>query len=173
MDWLQQAGGQAADWGMWALVWGLMLIGLVGTVLPVIPGHLLIFIGAVVNKWWMADQSVSWGGLVLMLLMVIMAYVIDFLSGAVGTKWFGGSKWAIIGVLLGGLAGLFFGLPGLIIGPLAGAFVFEMIFAKKRFGDATKATFGTAVGTTMGLLARLLIGGLMIGWFVVDVFYLD
>lgn len=173
MEWLQQAGGHAADVGMWALIWGLMLAGVVGTVLPVIPGPMLIFIAAVINKWWMPEQSVSWGGLVLMLLMVMMSYLLDFLSGAVGTKWFGGSKWAIVGVLLGGLTGLFFGLPGLIIGPLAGAFVFEVIFARKRLGAATKATFGTAVGTTMGLLARLLIGLLMVAWFVVDVFYLD
>lgn len=166
------SGAPWMAWASWVLVGLLMLAGLAGTVLPVIPGHLLIFLGAAANKWLNPEQSMSWGGLILMLLLLVLAYVVDFLSGALGAKLFGGSKWAFWGVLLGGLVGLFFGLPGLIIGPLAGAFVFEVLFAKKRFTAATKSTVGTAVGTTVGLGARLLIGVGMVVWFVADVFYL-
>jgi uncharacterized protein YqgC (DUF456 family) len=174
MEWVQSMLSAVPwmAWASWILVVLLMVVGLAGTVLPVIPGHLLIFLGAAANKWLNPGQSMSWGGLALMLVLLVLAYGADFLSQALGTKFFGGSKWAIIGVLLGGLVGLFFGLPGLLIGPLLGAFVFEILFAKKRLTAATKSTVGTAVGTTVGLAARLVIGVGMVVWFVADVFYL-
>jgi len=162
----------ATSWGWLAWVFAviLMLTGLAGTVLPIIPGHLLIFLGAALHKWLNPGPSISWGGLVLLLLLLIVAYVVDFLSGAVGAKWFGGSKWAVWGVLLGGIVGLFFGMPGLIIGPLAGGFAFELMFAKKKLGAATKSTVGTAVGSTIGIITRIVIGVIMVVWFFADVF---
>lgn len=159
-------------WISWVVAISLMISGLAGTVLPIIPGHLLILIGALLYKWIHPNDALSWWGIVILAVLVVAAYVIDFLSGALGAKWFGGSKWAVWGVLAGGIVGLFFGLPGLILGPLVGGFVFEILFAKKELKSATKSTVGTAVGSTVGLVARLVIGVLMIGVFCADVFWL-
>lgn len=160
-------------WISWVVVIFLMIGGMAGTVLPIIPGHLLILIGALLHKWINPADSLSWWGIALMAVLLVAAYVIDFLSGALGAKWFGGSKWAVWGVLAGGIIGLFFGLPGLILGPLVGGFLFEILFAKKELKSATKSTVGTAVGSTVGLVARLVIGVLMIGVFLADVFWMN
>ncbi len=160
-----------ACWGVWTLTTVLMLVGLAGSVLPLVPGPLLIFIAAVLHFFLRPESGVSWWGLALQLGLTLTAYGLDFASGAMGTHWFGGSRWGIAGVLIGGIVGLFFGLPGLIIGPLAGGFLFEMLLAKKEFKPAVRSTWGTVVGTGMGLVLRLLLSIAMIVCFLLDVFW--
>ena len=70
----------------------------------------------------------------------------------------------------GGIVGLFFGLPGLVIGPVLGVFLFEMLFAKKEVKDASSSTVGTVVGGVAGLVTRVLIALTMIAWYLADVF---
>jgi hypothetical protein len=113
----------------------------------------------------------SWWGLGLLFLLLVASFVVDFLSGAVGSKWFGGSRWGFWGVLLGGVVGLFFGPLGLLVGPLVGGFAFEMLFAKQPLNPAIKATWGTVVGTTLGLMLKLGLSGAMIACFFVDVLW--
>jgi uncharacterized protein len=101
-------------------------------------------------------------------LLLGIAYVIDFASGMLGARWFGASRWGIIGVFVGGVVGLFFSLPGLILGPLIGGFAFEMLFAQKEIKPAARSTWGTLLGTGVGLLARVAISVLMIAVFFAD-----
>ncbi len=75
--------------------------------------------------------------------------------------------------ILGGIVGLFFGLPGLIVGPIAGVFIFEIFVAKKEVKEAGHSTVGTVVGGIAGILGRVLLALGMIGWFVVDVFFVN
>jgi hypothetical protein len=93
---------------------------------------------------------------------------LEFLSGAAGTKWFGGSKWGAWGALIGGLAGMFFFPIGLILGPLIGALAFELIFAKKETAPAVVSGVGSVLGTVAGMLIKLAIGIVMLAWIILD-----
>jgi len=148
----------------WCLTIFLMLAGLAGTVLPLVPGAILILVGAAVNHF--AIGSVGWGTLVVLTLLAILTQVLDFVSGAAGAKWFGATPWGAIGGILGAIVGLFFGLPGLFIGPLAGAIAGELIGGKGLL-PAGKSGWGTFLGTTAGLIGKLAIAVLMIGWFAI------
>jgi len=161
-----------AMWGTWTLTIVLLTAGFAGTVLPLLPGPVLIFVAGLVHTLLRPESGMSWWGLTILALLVGIAYFVDFASGALGSKWFGGSKWGLWGVILGGVVGLFFGLPGLILGPLVGGFAFEILFARKKLMPATKSTIGTAVGTGVGLLARFAIAVVMIAWFFVDALWI-
>lgn len=157
-----------AMWGTWTLTIILMLVGLAGTVLPLLPGPVIIFVGALLHTFLRSQSAMSWWGLALMAILLILSFVVDFVSGAMGTKHFGGSKWGVWGVLVGGIVGIFFGLPGLIIGPIVGGFAAERWIAKKDFHPAAKATWGTVVGTTVGMVVRLGISVAMVLLFFAD-----
>ena len=107
----------------------------------------------------------------ILLLLVIVSYIIDFAGGALGAKWFGASKWGAIGALAGGVAGFFFMPLGLLVGPLAGAVIGELAFARKALKPATKSGVGTVVGTAGGVAGKLAVAALMILWMVIDIFW--
>lgn len=157
-----------AMWGTWALTITLLVVGLLGTVLPLLPGPFIIYVGGILHTFIRPESGMSWPGIALFTLLLLASYAVDFMSGAVGTKWFGGSKWGMWGVLVGGLVGLFFGLPGLILGPIIGGFAAEKLIARKDFHPAAKATWGTVVGTTVGMGVRFAISGAMVAVFFID-----
>jgi uncharacterized protein YqgC (DUF456 family) len=169
MEWLQSVDWSL--WGVWSLTVTLMIVGLAGTVLPLLPGPFIIFVAAVAHKFLRTETGISWWSIAALAVMLIIAYAVDFFSGAMGTKWFGGSRWGVAGVIIGGLVGLFFGLIGLIIGPIIGGLVAELLLARKKMGPAVKATWGSVVGTTVGLAARVGISLAMIAVFVLDVMW--
>jgi len=94
------------------------------------------------------------------------------MSGALGTRWFGGSKWGAFGALIGGLIGMFFIPFGLLLGPLIGSMLFEFIFAKKKPKPATVSGVGSVLGTVAGMGIKIVIGILMILWFFIDVIWI-
>lgn len=141
-----------------------MLVGLVGTVVPLIPGAILILLGAVVNHF--AIGSVGWGTLIVLTLLAAAAQGLDIVSGAAGAKWFGATRWGAVGGILGAIVGLFFGLPGLFVGPLLGAIVGELLGGKGIL-PAGKSGWGTFLGTTAGIVGKLAIAFFMIGWFAI------
>lgn len=151
----------------WTLALVLMLIGLVGTVLPLLPGTTIILAAAVVHRLALGEaQSVGWwtiGGLVV---LTILSYVVDFVSGAIGAKKFGASRWGAIGGIVGAIVGIFFGLPGIFVGPLVGVLVGELLGGKGLL-PAGKSTWGTFLGTTAGMVGKLILAALMIAWFLV------
>jgi uncharacterized protein len=120
----------------------------------------------------MEESGLTWQGIVIIVILYIASIVVDWISGAVGAKWFGSSKWGIIGAIVGGIIGIFFSIPGLIIGPIAGVFLFEMLFAKKEVKEASNSTLGTVVGGLAGIAARVFIALGMIVCFLVDVFFI-
>lgn len=177
MEWLQTIWEGIAGffiaidwsfWAVWSLTLSLLLIGLLGAVIPFLPGPLLIFLAGVIHTVLRPESAMSWQGITVLALLLVIAYVIDFASGMLGARWFGASRWGIIGVFVGGIVGLFFSLPGLILGPLIGGFAFEMLFAKKELKPAAKSTWGTLLGTGVGLVARIAISVLMIVVFFAD-----
>jgi uncharacterized protein YqgC (DUF456 family) len=185
-DWLGWPGG--AWWsGLWegtqqGLVWTVtvlaLVVGLVGTVLPMLPGPMLILAAAVWHvvamRYWLEvpDPGVGWPGFAILGLFVVAAQVIETASSAMGAKYFGSTKWGIWGALAGGLVGLFFGPVGIILGPLLGALGAEMIIAKRELKPAAKSSWGTLIGTVAGLLVKAGLGLAMVGYFFLDVFAL-
>lgn len=148
----------------WVLTVGLMVAGLVGTVVPLVPGTILILCGAVLNHFTL--HSIGWPTLVVLTVFMLLAQALDILSGAMGAKYFGATRWGAIGGILGAIVGLFFGLPGLFIGPLAGAILGELLGGKGIL-PAGKSGWGTFLGTTAGMIGKFAIGVIMIGWFTV------
>jgi uncharacterized protein len=158
------------DSGVWIVTVLLMVIGLVGCVLPVLPGHVVILAGAVVYRLMVgADAGIGWWGFGVLVVLMAVSQAFEIMSGSLGAKWFGGSRWGAVGALVGGIAGLFFMPFGLILGPLAGAFGFEMLFAKKKTKESAVSGMGSVVGTVAGMGFKIAVGMLMVICFFVDV----
>lgn len=157
---------------IWLVTAILMATGLAGCVLPVLPGHLIIFAGAVGYRLMKgAESEIGWWGLGLLLLMMVVSQIFEIVSGSLGSKWFGGSKWGAVGALVGSVAGLFFLPFGLLLGPLIGAFGFEFAFARKKITESGASGVGSVVGTVAGMGFKVTIGVMMVGWFLADVFW--
>jgi uncharacterized protein YqgC (DUF456 family) len=95
----------------------LLVLGFVGTLIPFLPGHLILFFAAL-GHWLMlrGDSGVEWWTFVVLGVLLILSQVFEFLSGAAGTRWFGGTRWGAFGALIGGIGGIFFIPFGLILG---------------------------------------------------------
>lgn len=158
--------------GVWLLTACLLLVGIIGSVVPLLPGPFLIFIAGILHTFLLPAQGMSWQGIVILSLLLVLAYVVDMAAGAMGARWFGASRWGIAGVFVGGIVGLFFAPLGFILGPLAGGLIFELLFAKKRMAPAVKSTWGTLLGTGAGLVARLVISFAMVATVLIDALWI-
>ena len=163
--------------GAWLVTICLMIIGLAGCFIPVIPGHLMILLAAVSHRLLIGevigqDSGVEWWTFAVLATLLIGAQIFEFVSGAAGAKWFGGTKWGAAGAMVGGLVGMFFLPLGLILGPLIGAYAFEAYFAKQETKPAVVSGVGSAVGTLASLIVKVIVGIAMIVWLLVDIFWL-
>jgi len=160
---------------LWALAIFLIVVGFAGTVLPGLPGIPLMLLGMVVAAW--IDDFTRIGALVLVILGVLTALsiVIDFAAAALGARRVGASRQAIMGAVAGATVGMFFGLPGLILGPFVGAVAGELLarrrMAREDITAATKVGVGAWIGFAAGSVARLAVAFTMLGvfgtaWFV-------
>ncbi len=147
----------------------LVLVGLAGSVLPALPGVPLVFAGLLVAAW--ADDFTRVGvvTLVLLGLLTVVSFAIDFAATAMGAKRVGATRQAIVGAALGTFAGVFLGIPGLILGPFVGAVVGEML-SHGEMQRATRAGVATWVGLLFGTLAKLALVFTMIGVFAIAYF---
>lgn len=151
----------------WILTVVLMLVGLVGTVVPLLPGTTIIFAAAVLHHLMLGEaQSAGWWTIGGLGVLMIVSHVIDFVSGAIGAKWFGATRWGAIGGILGALVGLFFFPLGLFLGPMLGVLLGELLGGKKLL-PAGKSSAGTLLGTTAGFVAKFSIAAVMIVWFLI------
>jgi uncharacterized protein YqgC (DUF456 family) len=150
---------------LWVLAVVLVVVGIAGTLLPALPGTILVFAGLFVAAWADGFTRVGWPTLALLGLLTVLSYLVDLAAAAAGVRKFGASKRAAVGAALGTLLGLFFGLPGLIIGPFAGALVGE-IWARRGFEGATRAGLGAWLGFLLGAVVKLAIVFAMVGLFV-------
>ena len=132
--------------GVWVVTASLLVAGVAGVFLPFLPGHLLIFIAAAGHWWMLGDRAgVEWWTLVVLGLLLILSQVVEYLSGAIGTRWFGGSRWGAAGAVVGGLAGILFMPWGLVLGPLAGAFA-ARVAGREEGGQARDRVPGVGIG---------------------------
>lgn len=151
---------------LWMLALILVLIGFAGLVLPALPGIPLIYAGLFVAAWAEDFTYISWITLLILGLLALVSYGIDFAATAMGVKKFGASPRALWGAALGTLIGIFFGLPGLLIGPFAGALIAELSH-KNDMQAATRAGFGATLGLLFGTVLKIALAFTMVGMFVI------
>jgi uncharacterized protein YqgC (DUF456 family) len=145
-----------------------MLAGLIGSLLPGFPGTLVVLAAAVVHRLCFGQDSAS--NLVLLILAALTATALafDFLAGIFGANKFGATWRGMLGAVIGGIAGLFFNLPGIILGPFIGATLFELL-GDRELKLALKAGLGATVGLFAGIIGKFAIGVVMILLFATNV----
>ena len=148
----------------------LVCVGLAGSVLPALPGVPLVFAGLLLAAWAEDFERVTWITLVVLGLLTIISFVIDFAATALGAKRVGATKLAVAGALVGTVLGIFFGPPGLILGPFVGAVAGEML-SHGKMQQAARAGLATWMGLIFGTLAKLALVFTMLGVFAFA--YLD
>jgi len=150
---------------------GVMLFGLVGCVLPVIPGVPLIWLAAFVFGLLTDFEFIGRDYLLIFGILSAISLLLDWFAGVYGARKLGASAWGMAGAFVGMVIGAVVGtLPGLIIGPLIGAIVFELLAGKKS-GTALKAGFGTFLGFLAGVVMKLGLGTVMIAVFLYSVLW--
>lgn len=155
----------------WFVTICLLIAGGIGCILPVLPGHLILFIAAIAHRLMLQENSgLQWWSFVVLGLLMAISQTFEMLSGAAGSKWFGGTRWGAVGALTGSIVGMFFLPFGLLLGPLIGAFVCEIAFARKQTHHAAISGMGSVVGTVAGMGFKIVIGAAMVVWFFLDVF---
>lgn len=147
-----------------------MLIGLVGSVVPVLPGTPVVLIAAIGHRLYFGDASVSNLFLVALLVMTGLSLLLDFLASVIGAKKFGATWRGMVGAVLGGIVGLFFALPGIVAGPFVGAMLLEMS-GGKEFKVALRAGTGAVLGLLLGTVAKFGICVVMIALFATNTIY--
>ena len=157
---------------LWILAVLLVLVGLAGTILPALPGTPLVFAGLLLAAWADGFQKVGWFPLAVIGGLTLLSLVVDFAATSLGAKRVGASWLAITGAAIGTIVGLFFGLPGLILGPFVGAVLGEYLARRDR-DQALKACVGTRVGILLGTAGKLALIFMMIGVFVFFYFFFD
>jgi uncharacterized protein YqgC (DUF456 family) len=155
---------EAAPILLWLLAAALVLIGIAGTVIPALPGTPFVFIGLMVAAWINDFQEVGWVVLTVLGVLTAVSALVDFIASSAGAQRVGAHPRAIVGAAIGTVVGLFFGIPGLIIGPFAGAVVGELSVGK-GLQQAGKAGLGTVLGLALGAAAKLALTFAMIGIF--------
>jgi len=142
-----------ADYLLLALAITMMIVGIVGCLVPVLPGPPLSFIGLLILHFTdFAEFSINM--LIILGALAIIVAVFDYVVPIWGTKKFGGSKYGIRGATLGLIIGLFFGPPGIILGPFLGAIAGELIY-KNNFNYAIRAGLGSLIGFMAGIGLKL------------------
>jgi hypothetical protein len=151
---------------IWSLSVILIGIGLVGVVLPLIPGTLIILVAAFVHHW-LRPQEISWTAVSVIAGLWALSVLVEFGSMALGTRWLGGSKWGMAGASGGALLGMFFSLPLIICGTVFGAVLAEKFLAKQTNTTALKAGVGAAAGFAFSLVARMICAFAMVAAFLI------
>ncbi len=144
----------------------LVLAGLAGTVLPLLPGTLLVWAGLLLGAWIGDFARVSVLTVVFITLLAALAWALDFVAGLMGAKRAGASKLALVGAAVGTVVGIFMGLVGVLFMPLVGAAAGEY-WAKRDQQRAAKVALATWLGLILGMVAKVVISFVMVGIFLI------
>jgi uncharacterized protein len=155
---------------LWILSVGLMVAGLVGAVMPVMPGAALVLAGTVLGAWIDGFQRVGGWTIGVLVALALLSWVLDYVAGVLGAKKVGASKQALIGAALGTVAGLFLGFVGVLVLPFVGAAAGEYV-ARRDHRAAARVGVATGLGLVVALIAKVVIAFVMIGVFVVALLF--
>ena len=159
------------DWNvLWWLLAGLLVIaGLVGTVVPALPGAPLVFAGLLVGAWIGGFETVGWVTVGVLAALAALAGGVDFIAAALGARYVGAGPRAFWGATVGALVGMFFGLPGLVLGPFLGAVLGELSCGR-GLARSGRAGVGAWLGVVVATAVKLALVFLMIGIFAFSFF---
>lgn len=152
---------------LWLIAAALVLIGLVGLVLPGVPGVIAVFGGMLLAASIDDFTRIGWPTLVALGVLTALAFAADILGSLLGAQRVGASRSALWGAAIGTLAALPFGFIGLIFGPFAGAVIGEFM-AQQRLDVATRVGIGTWIGLAVGALAKIALVFVMLGVFAIS-----
>ena len=147
-----------------------MGVGILGSLLPALPSTPLVLAGAVAHRLYFGEASARTSVLLLLLGITLFSLGVDYLATMLGARKLCATWRGILGAVVGACVGLFFSLPGIILGPFIGALLFEMVGGRK-FDEAARAGVGALLGLLAGALGKMACGMAMIGIFTVDVIY--
>ena len=143
----------------------LMLLGLAGSILPILPGLPLSFIGLFLLALLKHFSPPLTPTLVIILAIVtIIVIVMDYIIPLMGAKRYGASKWGVWGSVLGMAIGVFWSPFAMLVGAFIGAVVVEWLIGKKK-GEALRAGWGVVMGTLFATILRLGVSGMMTYYF--------
>ena len=150
---------------LWVLCIALIVLGLAGTVLPLLPGTVLVWGGIVLGAWIDDFARVGTTSVVVVSVLALLAWALDYVAGLMGAQKVGASKQALLGAAVGTVVGLFMGLVGVLFMPLVGAAIGEYL-ARKDQNRAVKVGVATWVGIMVGVIAKVVLAFVMVGIFV-------
>ena len=155
------------DWTIlwWILAGVIVIAGLIGTIVPALPGIPMIFAGLLLLAWSVDFEPVGWGTIGVLAALTAVSILIDFLAAALGAKKLGASPRAFWGATIGAIVGIFFGLPGIILGPFIGAVSAELVAGRGAM-QGGRSGYGVWIGVIIGTAANLAIAFLMLGVFL-------
>lgn len=151
---------------LWLASAALIVAGLVGTVLPALPGTALVLAGIVLGAWIDDFTRVGAWTVALCAVLAVLAWVLDYAAGLLGAKRAGASRQALLGAAIGTVAGLFAGFVGVLVLPLVGAAIGEY-WARRDHAHAARVGVATWLGLMLGLIAKVVLAFVMVGVFVV------
>jgi uncharacterized protein len=146
----------------------LMSVGTIGSFVPGVPSSILLMVAAVGHRLYFGPHGPDTLILILIGLLMALSTVMDHLAGMVGARKLGATWRGVTGALLGTLVGLFFSLPGLLLGPFLGAVLLELT-GGRRWKEATRAGLGAALGLLLGAVGKLACCLAAMGLFTVNV----
>lgn len=153
---------------MFALVGVLLLLGLLGSIVPFLPGTPLILIAALVHALYTGLDPIGPWRLLLLAALAAIGYLLDYVAGAAGAGKMGGTAWGVVGALAGSLVGIFFAPLGLILGPVLGAIAGESLRTGRPDRKSLKSGLGALLGLIAGTLAKagiaFVMAALVIWW---------
>lgn len=154
----------------WTILWWLLVVlvvvaGLVGTVVPALPGAPLVFAGLFVGAWIDDFEVVGWGTLGTLAILAFVAWIVDFVASAAGARYLGATSRAFWGATIGAIVGIFFGILGMLLGPFVGAVIGELS-AGSNLVRSGRAGLGAWLGMVVATAVKLALCFLMIGLFL-------
>jgi len=151
---------------LWLVAVMLIVVGVIGTVLPALPGVILVFGGIALAGWIDDFTRIPVWLIVILGVLTALAWMVDYAAAAMGAKRAGASRYAIIGATIGTLLGIFTGLWGLLFMPLLGAAIGEFI-AQRDVRLAGRVGLATWIGLLLGTAIKIAIVFTMVGIFIV------
>ena len=147
-----------------------MMVGVVGSIVPFLPGPPLVMLAAVGHWLWFREHSASIPVLLYLAALTVAALVLDHFASVYGAKQFGATWRGLVGAFVGGVVGIFFSIPGIIVGPFVGAVLFELMGGYK-IDKASRAGLGATLGVFAGILGKCVLCIVMIGLFTISVIW--
>lgn len=150
---------------LWVAAVAMIVVGVAGTVLPALPGTVLIFGGIALAAWIDDFQRISAWTVGVAGVLTVIAFATDYVAALLGAKKAGASRLAIVGAAVGTVAGVFTGLVGLVFMPLAGAAIGEYV-AQRDVVRAGRVGLATWIGLLLGTAVKVAIAFTLVGMFV-------